>query len=331
MNQTSSIQTQLSSSEADRDYRWTDLSAAAWIQIAALTAAFVWFFGQDILDMVHRWRTDASYSHGFLIPLFSLYFLNQKKDRILEQKQLEPNWIFGLSLLILCLVMYPLNIVQFKFGYGRPILMIATLIAILFFLGGWKLLRYTWLPAGFLFFAVPLPERLYAQITIPLRKLAAEASVIFLNLIPELKATASGVVIDVFYKGKALVPALDVAEACSGMRLLMAFVALGVAMAYLHDRPVWQRLILLASTMPIAILCNVVRVTTTGMIYVLWDPRYAQGVYHDMLGLLMLPLAFGLYGGLAWLMNNLFMEDQTPQPEIIVRKSAPVNPTQERE
>jgi exosortase len=199
--------------------------------------------------------------------------------------------------------------------------MIATLVAILFFLGGWNLLRYTWLPTGFLFFAVPLPERLYSQITIPLRILAAEASVIFLNLIPELKATASGVVIDVFYKGKALVPALDVAEACSGMRLLMAFVALGVAMAYLHDRPVWQRLILLASTLPIAILCNVVRVTVTGMIYVLWDPRYAQDFYHDMLGLLMLPLAFGLYGGLAWLMNNLFMEDQTPQPEIIVRKA----------
>lgn len=331
MNQTSSTQTQSSSSDAGHDYRWADLPAAAWIQIAALAAAFIWFFGHDILGMIHRWSTDASYSHGYLIPLFSLYFLHQKKDLILGQTQFKPNWIFGLVLFILCLLLYPLNIVQFKFGYGQPILMIATLVAMLFFLGGWNLLRYTWLPAGFLFFAVPLPERLYAQITIPLRKLAAEVSAVILNLIPELKASVSGVVIDVIYKGKPLVPALDVAEACSGMRLLMAFVALGVAMAYLHDRPIWQRLVLLASTMPIAILCNVVRVTTTGMIYVLWDPRYAQGVYHDMLGLLMLPLAFGLYGGLAWLMNNLFMEDQTPQPEIIVRKAPSANPTQERE
>ena len=113
---------------------------------------------------------------------------------------------------------------------------------------------------------------------------------------PTLSASVSGVVIDVIYKGVKMEPALDVAEACSGMRLLMAFMALGVAMAYLHYRPMWQRLILLSSTIPIAIFCNVIRVTVTGFIYILCDPRYAQGVWHDLLGMLMLPLAFGLYG-----------------------------------
>ena len=328
MNQTFSTQVQISSSDTARESRWADMSISAWIRIVILAALFVWFFGQDLWGMIHRWSTDASWSHGFLIPLFSLYFLNQRKDRILGQ-HLRPNWVAGLALFIVCLLLYPLNIVQFKFGYGRPILMIATLLAVLFFLGGWNLLRYTWLPAGFLFFSVPLPERLYAQITIPLRKLAAEAAAVILNLIPELKATVSGVVIDVIYKGKTLEPALDVAEACSGMRLLMAFVALGVAMAYLHDRPVWQRLVLLVSTMPIAILCNVVRVTVTGLIYIFWDPRYAQGIYHDMLGLLTLPLAFGLYGLLAWLMGNLYVEEETVKPEIIVRRSSPSGSTQE--
>lgn len=328
MNQTSTIQAQSSFSQPDREYRWKDMPAAVWIQIFALGAVFVWFFAHDLRGMIHRWSTDASYSHGFLIPFFSLYFLHQKKNSILGQSNYNPNWFFGLALLLLCLIMYPLNIVQFKFGYGQPILMIATLLAVIFFLGGWKLLRYTWLPAGYLFFAVPLPERLYAQITIPLRKLAAEISVMVLNLIPDLKASASGVVIDVIYKGKPLVPALDVAEACSGMRLLMAFVALGVAMAYLHERPVWQRLILLASTIPIAVLCNIVRVTLTGFIYVLWDPRYAQGVYHDMLGLMMLPLAFGLYGLLAWLMSNLYTDEEEATPDIIIRRSASSAPSQ---
>ena len=65
-------------------------------------------------------------------------------------------------------------------------------------------------------------------------------------------ATTSGVVIEIVYKGQRLEPALDVAEACSGMRLLMAFLALGVAMAYLHERPLWQRAVLLISTVPIA-------------------------------------------------------------------------------
>ena len=142
-----------------------------------------------------------------------------------------------------------------------------------------------------------------------------------LNFIPDLEASTSGVVIDIIYKGKHFEPALDVAEACSGMRLLMAFLALGVAMAYLHYRPLWQRIVLLISTIPIAIICNIIRVTITGFIYVLISPKYAQGIYHDMLGMAMLPLAFGLYGLVAWFMSSLFVDEaDQPQPDVVVRK-----------
>ncbi len=319
MSHLSSSQAQTSVQASGREYRWAEISIAVWLQIAVLAILFGWFFGQDLWGMVNRWRTDSSWSHGFLIPLFSLYFLHQKKDLILSNTY-RPSWKFGLPLLVFCIALYPLNIVQFKFAYGRPILMVATLGAIVLFLGGWRLLRLIWLPVAFLFFAIPLPDRLYSQMTIPLRQMAAKAATAVLNLIPDLTATANGVVIDVIYKGQPLSPGLDVAEACSGMRLLMAFVALGVAMAYLHERPVWQRLVLLASTIPIAILCNVVRVTITGLIYVLWDPQYAQGFYHDMLGLLMLPLAFGFYGILAWLMSNLYTDEEDGESDLIIRR-----------
>jgi exosortase len=158
--------------------------------------------------------------------------------------------------------------------------------------------------------------------TIPLRQLASIIAASILNFVKGLDATASGTMIDVIYKGVRLEPALDVADACSGMRLLMAFFALGVAMAYLHYRPIWQRLVLLASTLPIAILCNIIRVTITGFIYILWDPKYAQGIYHDSLGLLMLPLAFGLYGLLAWFMSNLTIDESQmqKQEELIIRR-----------
>jgi exosortase len=320
MNQTVSAQNPPSNT-LEREYRWSDVSSEAWARIIVLAVLFGLFFADDLWGILHRWISDSTWSHGFLIPAFSLYFLHRKKNEILSQS-FEPSWVVGLTLFILCLVAYPLNVVQFKFAYGRAVLMVMTLGAMIFFLGGIKIMKYLWLPVAYLMFAVPLPERLYAQITIPLRKLAAEVSVVVLNLIPDLKATASGVVIDVLYKGKVLEPALDVAEACSGMRLLMAFVALGVAMAYLHDRPVWQRLVLLCSTIPIALLCNVIRVTITGLIYILWDPQYAQGIYHDMLGLLMLPLAFGLYGCLAWLMSSLYEDvPDSQQPELIIRRT----------
>jgi exosortase len=199
--------------------------------------------------------------------------------------------------------------------------MIASLGSIVLLLGSWQLVRFAWLPILYLFFAVPLPTRLYKALTIPMRQLAAQIATVLLGLVPSLDASANGVVIDVVYKGVAMEPALDVAEACSGMRLLMAFLALGVAMAYLHYRPIWQRAILLCSTIPIAVLCNVVRVTITGFIYILWDPIYAQGIYHDMLGMLMLPLAFSMYGFLAWLMSNLLVEDSgSEEKDIIVRR-----------
>jgi exosortase len=179
-----------------------------------------------------------------------------------------------------------------------------------------------WLPIGFLIFAVPLPQRYYFAITMPMRILATNVSTVLLNWVNGVDATASGVIIDIIYNGHKIEPSLNIADACSGMRLLMAFLALGVAMAYIHYRPPWQRIVLLASTVPIAILCNVVRVTITGFIYVLGNQKYAQGIYHDMLGLLMLPLAFGLYGFMAWFMSSLFVEETEiagPKQDIIVR------------
>ena len=160
--------------------------------------------------------------------------------------------------------------------------------------------------------------------TLPLRQIAASAATVLLNLVPGVDATASGVVIDIVYRGHRLEPALDVAEACSGMRLLMAFLALGVAMAYLHYRPIWQRVVLLLSTVPIAMLCNIIRVTVTGFIYVLADPEYTQGIYHDMLGLAMLPLAFAFYGLLATFMSSLFIDEEAGSGvgNVIVRRRA---------
>ncbi len=299
---------------------WSDLPASLYIKIAIVGLLFYGFYYQEINSIVRQWL-DPSWSHGFLIPLFSLYFLHQRKEPILSLTA-RPSYVAGLAGLLFFLGLYVLNIVQFKFGYGRPLIMLASLGAVVLFLGGWSLIKYTWLPIGYLFFAIPLPSRLYSQLTIPMRRWAAEVAAIILNLVPELEANCQGVVIDVIYRGQPMEPGLDVAEACSGMRLLMAFVALGVAMAYLHERPLWHRLVLLLSTVPIAIFCNIVRVTVTGFIYILWDPRYAQGVYHDMLGLAMLPLAFALYGLLGWIMGNLYVEEEAAvAEEIIVRKN----------
>jgi exosortase len=304
--------------------KWLDLGAHVYIKIALLAIPFCILFHHPLYTLFRQWL-DPTWSHGFLIPAFSLYFLHQKRDALLALSP-RPSYL-GLTGLIFCIFFYPLNLVQFQFAYFDWLIMLPMIASIVLFLGGWKMLYYTWLPIAYLFFAIPFPDRYYKLITIPMREFAAGVSTVVLNWIPGVQSVASGAVIEVFFRGQKLEPSLDVAEACSGMRLLMAFVALGVAMAYLHQRPLWQRIVLLISTFPIAILCNVIRVTVTAMIYILWDPRYARGIYHDILGILMLPLAFGLYGLLAWFMSNLFMEE-TPQTEsIIVRSTSTRRPS----
>jgi exosortase len=300
--------------------QWPELGVHSYIKILIVGGLIYYLFRIEIGEIVGKWLTDSSWSHGFLIPLFSLYFINQKREQILNL-QTRPNYL-GLLLLLLAIAFYVAN--RFSpsgYEYFCRTSIIATLGAVVLFLGGWQLVKYTWLPIVYLVFAVPLPERYYTELTIPMRQWAAAVAGSLLNMVPGLEATANGVVIDVFYRGKPLDPPLDVAEACSGMRLLMAFLALGVAMAYLHYRPLWQRMVLLAVTVPIAILCNIIRVTVTGFIYVLIHPRYAQGIYHDMLGLAMLPLAFGLYGFLAWFMSSLFVdESRVTNEDVVVRR-----------
>jgi len=311
--------TDVQNAQSPKQY-WRQIGIHTYLRIVILGGLLYWLFHNELNNIVGRWLTDSSWSHGFIIPLFSLYFLNQSKQEILNTRP-RTSYI-GFLLFIGAILFYIFNTISpAGYGYFRQISTVGALGGAVLYLTGWQLTKYLWLPVVYLFFAVPLPDEILRTATIPMRLWAAAASTAILNLFPNMDATANGVIIDVIYKGVHLEPPLDVAEACSGMRLLMTFFALGVAMAYIHYRPPWQRLILLASTVPIAILCNIVRVTITGFIYVLGDPQYAQGIYHDLLGMAMLPLAFGLYGVLAWFMENLFVEnDDDKTPDIVVRK-----------
>jgi exosortase len=327
--------------------QWQQLGVHTYIRIAIVGVLLYWLFQKEVGGIVYQWLTDPGWSHGLIIPLFSLYFLNLPKPEILNTRT-KPNYL-GLLLLVGVILFYIFNTISpAGYGYFRQISAVGALLAVVLFLCGWPLLKYTWFPVVYLIFAVPLPDYVMKPITIPMRIYAAGASSAILNLFPNLDATANGVIIDIVYKGTPLNPPLDVAEACSGMRLLMTFVALGAAMAYLHywstrrrleslaskmqidwrilwvaeRRILWPtELVLLASTVPIAFLCNILRVIITGFIYVLGDPQYAQGIYHDLLGMTMLLPAFGLYGGIAWFMSNLFVEsDETKVSDVIVRR-----------
>jgi len=285
-------------------------------KIALVSTLFVLLFRQELQRLVLSWGT-ASESHGILIPAFSLYFIYQVREQL--KKTVGRRSYAGLLVMTVSLLGYVFSIYT-KFGYPKPLMMIVMLGGIVFLLGGWPIFRLVWLPVFFLIFALKLPGGLHESITIPMRELASSAAAIILNILPGLECEAANVLIHGTYQGQPF--DLNVAEACSGMRLLRTFVALGVSMAWLEYRPIVHRIVLLVSTVPIAVFCNMLRVLLTGLIYIFIGPQWAQGTMHALLGMVMLLVAFGLYGGIAWIMNNLFVEEEDEKCEVLVIKKS---------
>lgn len=289
------------------------LSTPARVQIAVvvvLTALAFW--GTIELVLVKRWLNDGNWSHGFLIPVFSLYFLYARRAELFRADA-KPSYL-GVAIVALFLVLYFVCAWRLRMAYPQAVMMIGVIFGVTLALGGWGVMRVAWFPILFLFLSVPLPQRIFFSLTLPLREFQSMAAAALMPLFATgLYTEAQAVVIDYVMPGGAQ-GQLNVEEACSGMRMLMAFVTLGVAMAYLGDRPLWQRIVIVFCCVPIAMFCNTIRVTTTGLLFIFGHEGYATGTPHQLLGMLMLGLAFGLYGLLRFVLSHLFVEDGDEAP-----------------
>jgi exosortase len=238
-------------------------------------------FWRNLQHFFLVWSTDENYSHGFLVPLISLYFANEatRKGPVAIRSGLGLGLVLlGLSVVIkLATILIPFPVAS---DYGF-VLGLAGLCAAL--VGVDALKRY-WFAFFFLAFMVPLPVALYTMIANPLQLLVSQMATSMLNLIG-IPSLCEGNMITLAGGSQ-----LFVAEACSGMRQLTGFLALTTAWAYLTDRPIWNRALLVGSSIPIAMTANVVRVAMTGIITYSLDPKYASGAFHTVEGLAMMGL-----------------------------------------
>ena len=285
------------------------LSTAACIRVAIVAAllGFV-YWGPIRHTLVARWLSDGNWSHGWLIPVFSLYFLMTRRDELTRSRP-RPSYL-GAVVLALSLTVYFVSAWRLRMAYPQALSLVGAIFGVTLLLGGWGIIRVAWFPILFLLFAVPLPQSIYVELTMPLRELASTVAAALMPLFaPGLHTQAQAVVIDYCLPG--MPPGtLNVEEACSGMRLMMAFVALGVAMAYLReDKPLWQRVMIVASCVPVAVLCNSIRVTTTGLFHVYGHQELARGTPHQLLGILTLGIALGLYALIGYVLSHLFVEE----------------------
>jgi exosortase len=270
----------------------------------ACLAVYAYLFRDSLGHFYYAWTTDDNYSHGFLVPILSLYFADQVARRGPVAVR-SGAWLGGvlLGLAILGgLVTIPLPIPFL--GDLALLVGLAGLFAILF--GTLALKRY-WFPFFFLVFMVPLPIALYSRLASPLQLLASRVASTVMN--------ATGV--PVLCEGNRMtLPGgvqMFVAEACSGMRQMTGFLALCAAVAYLTPRPPSYRAIVVAAALPIALSANVARIVLTGYIMHFVNPQYASGTYHTLEGILMMGFGLLLLNSLCSLLNQCFPEAPGPK------------------
>lgn len=282
------------------------IDRSGWVWIGVLAMLFVAVFHVMLRKSYQFAVTDADWSHALIVPLVSLYFVFQVRDELKEAPKRVCIW--GLPILMFGLVGHALAIFPVQNHMSQGYSMILALFGLVLFVLGPAAMRLLWLPVLFLGFAIKVSDKIWERVALELQLIAAKgasALIDFFGAPMSLDATVRGSIIELVYKGKVL-PPMEVAQACAGLRMLMAFIALGVAVAFLARRPWWQRAIIVLSTVPIAVGVNVVRVTVIGFIYP-YDQALASGDFHTLIGMLMLVPAGGLFLLLGWILDKVFV------------------------
>ena len=247
--------------------------------------------------MVHDWIHLPDFSHGFLIPLISLYFVWERFDK-LDTPVSPKNTGFIIILLGLILLLVG-NLASESFTMRFSFLIV--LIGIIFFLLGWSHLKTLFFPIAFLIFMIPIPSILMGKITFPMQLFASNVAAFSLQQI-RIPVLQEGNIINLAHTS------LEVAEACSGIRSLISLLALGTVFAYFTKKIFWQRAVLVLSCFPIAILVNALRISATGVLANYYGISVAEGFFHGFSGYLLFLFAIVLLAGEGLLLSKLKRE-----------------------
>lgn len=265
---------------------------------ALLVGALVWAYWPALARVAQRWVSDPQYSHGYLVPAFAVVLLWLRRQQLAD---ITPRFsLWGLPLLLAGSVMYLAGVYLYVDWLAQAALL-PSLAGIAVILGGWPALRWSWPAIAFLVFMLPLPFRLETMLSQPLRRVCTVASTYMMQVVG-IPAVSEGnvIIVDELHIG--------VVEACSGLGMLVVFCAMATGVVLVIQRPLLDRIILLLSAVPIAVLANMIRIGVTGILYELVGPKMADAFFHYPAGLLMPPLALGFLWFELWLLAHLLVE-----------------------
>ena len=303
------------------------LTVGAWLKIAIVSGLMIATFWHNLVRLWLKTNPatgEPNWRHSVLIPLIGLYYLYVNRDDLIATP-VRAAWS-GLGILLFGLFVFAFAVWPGQNDWLKDVGMAITLFGVVALLCGWRVMRIAWFPIVFLICAFPWPELVYSYIASPLQRLAASVAVGTLRF---TGVTAMNAGTKIIIVGRDGPHTLNVAEACAGLRSLMTFISLGGAVAFLSNRPLWQKILITASAVPIAVFCNVMRVTGQGYIDLWKGHEWSEGFAHQFVGIVMLAPGFLMILLTGWLLDKLFIEEVDENADNsqkkVIKASKPVD------
>ncbi|MEX0937913.1 MAG: exosortase/archaeosortase family protein [Pirellulales bacterium] len=280
------------------------------LALLGLTAALVWSYWNTLVETAGSWDNPL-YSHGYLVPLFMVVLLALRYEPF-SKPTMWARWA-GLGLLAAGLGMRMIG-TRFAIVTVDMVSFVPSLAGLFLLVGGWKMMRWAGPAVAFLVFMFPLPDFVKRSVLASLQQVATVASTFMLQTLG-IAAHREGNVINI---GEM---EMGVVDACSGLRMLSIFVAMAIAIVLVVKRPWWDQLVILLSAVPIALAVNMIRITVTGVLFmVAGESEFAKNFFHDWAGWFMMPLALGMLYVELFVLSKLVIDEGTPE---LVRVGVP--------
>lgn len=268
----------------------------------AISLMLLGFYYFDSLKLMTIWWEREEYSHGPLIPLLFLFFIWQSKDKI-ETVPFTASYI-GVVILLLGLLIGLVGNLSTIYTVMQYAFLI-TLFGLVLSLVGRSAMKYFWVPLGILVFMIPLPNFLYFNLSQQLQLISSSIGVEVIRFFG-VSVFLEGNVIDLgSYK-------LQVVDACSGLRYLFPLMSFGFICAYLFKAPMWQRVLIFLSTIPITVLMNSFRIGVIGVLVDRFGQEQAEGFLHDFEGWIIFMACVAILFAEMWVLNKLFSKEKRP-------------------
>lgn len=279
-------------------------SAYQLLAIATLVTALFYSYWPQIVDLVQVWMRSDEYGCGALVPIVAVSVLWMRRHRF-AKCSIKPAILWGVLALILIQMIRFYGLYSWSRSLER-LSLVMTIIALVLMLFGWKVLRRSLSVLLFLFLMIPLPNRVQFAITQPLQSWATHSAVYALEVL-DYDVIRQGNVIQLRSSEVHEYTSVAVAEACNGLRMVTAFFVVCGLVILIYPGPFWHKLLGIISCLPIALLCNTIRLVVTAIMFTILDGPQWELFFHDFGGYAMMPLAIVAIVLEFWFLSRLFM------------------------